>query len=122
VSCLNLPTGATCSYSASTGALTISTGATTPKGTWQVTAVFSETVPGQSSAYVLVPFLLLIPLYRGRKKLRRNALWTMAWLTLLAGTTAFVLTGCGGGGGTSTPPPPPTQQVTSSGVVTLIIQ
>jgi hypothetical protein len=123
VTCLNLPTGATCSYSSSTKAVTIATGANTPKGTYQVTTVFNETVAGQSAAYVLLPFLLL-PLYGVRKKLSRNALWTLAWLTLLAGATAFTLSGCGGGGGgsSSTPPPAPTQQVTSSGVVTLTIQ
>jgi hypothetical protein len=101
----------------------IATGATTPKGTYQITAVFTETVAGQSAAYVLLP-LLLLPLYGARKKLRRNALWTLAWLALLAGATAFTLTGCGGGGGgsTGTTTPPPTQQVTSSGVVTLTVQ
>jgi hypothetical protein len=121
VKCLNLPTGATCSYSA--GTVMIATGATTPKGTYQITAVFTETVAGQSAAYVLLP-LLLLPLYGARKKLRRNALWTLAWLALLAGATAFTLTGCGGGGGgsTGTTTPPPTQQVTSSGVVTLTVQ
>jgi hypothetical protein len=122
VQCLNLLTGATCSYSASTGAVVIATGATTPKGTYQVTTVFNETVAGQSAAYVLLPFLI-IPLCGARKKLRRNALWTLAWLTILAGATAFTLTGCGGGGGSSsTPPPAPTPHVTSSGIVTLTIQ
>lgn len=122
VKCLNLPTGATCSYSASTGAVTIATGVTTPEGTYQITTVFTETVAEQSAAYVLLPFLLL-PLCGARKKLRRNALWTLAWLTLLAGATAFTLTGCGGGGGASNATtPPPTQQVTSSGVVALTIK
>jgi len=122
VSCLNLPASATCAYSASTGALTISTGAATPKGTYQVTAVFNETVPAQSGAWVLLPFFLLVPLYRGRKKLRRNVLWSLAWLTLLAGAAVFTVTGCGGGGSTSTPPPQTTQQVSTSGVVTLTVQ
>ena len=44
VNCLNLPTGATCSYSSTTNTVTITTSSTTPKGTYQITVVFTETV------------------------------------------------------------------------------
>lgn len=122
VTCLNLPAGATCSYSSSIGTVTITTAASTPAGTYEVTVVFTETLPGTASALVLVPILLL-PIALVRRGLRARG----AWFT---GCVVFVLTlvglvaGCGGGGSSSTPNPPPnaTHTVTSSGTVTLIVQ
>jgi hypothetical protein len=117
VSCLNLPSGASCSYPASANALTITTSTSTPSGTYQVTAVFRETLPGSASALVFAAFLLL-PLAVARKKWRKEHVWMLAFLTLAL--SAFVVSGCGGGSGGSATSP--THQATSSGVVTLTVQ
>ena len=117
VTCLNLPTGASCSYSSSTGAVTITTSATTPAGTYQITVVFTETLPGAATGFVLFPFLLL-PLLLIRKRLAARGIWLTVCLVfaLTAGVACAV--GCGGGGSG----PSQTHQVTSSGVVTLKVQ
>jgi hypothetical protein len=115
VSCLNLPSGASCSYSATANALTIATAASTSSGNYQITAVFTETLPGSASALAFAPFLLL-PLTISRKKRRREHVLVAAFALALLG---FVASGCGGSGGGGTPP---THQVTSSGVVTLTVQ
>src|SRR5208283_1781030 len=52
VTCLNLPTGASCSYSSTTNAVTIATSSTTPKGTYQIIVVFTETVSGAASGFI----------------------------------------------------------------------
>lgn len=117
VNCLNLPTGASCSYSA--GTLTITTTSATPAGTYQVTAVFTETLPGAASAIVFAP-LLLLPLAGLRKKFKKESLWLIAFLAVAVCAT---VSGCGGGssgssgGGGGTPAQ--THQVTSSATVTL---
>ncbi|MGP8261191.1 MAG: chitobiase/beta-hexosaminidase C-terminal domain-containing protein [Acidobacteriaceae bacterium] len=120
VSCLNLPTGATCSYSSTTNTVTIATSSTTPKGTYQITVVFTETV---TSAAFLLPILLL-PLGLMRKKLAARGIWLTACLGLVLLATAALSIGCGGGGGggSGSTSPPSTQQVTSSGAVNLTIQ
>ncbi len=117
VTCLNLPMGASCSYSSSAGAVTIATSATTPAGTYQITVVFTETLPGAATGFVLLPFLVL-PLLFIRKKLAARGVWLTACLVLalMAGVAGAV--SCGGGGSG----PAPTHQVTSSGVVTLTVQ
>lgn len=121
VACLNLPTGATCSYSATTGMLTITTSATTPAGTYQITAVFTETLPGAATGLIVLP-LLLLPLAWARRRWMRHHLWITACLGLLliAGVMAM---GCGGsstssGGGSTTPQ---SSTVTSSGSIMLIV-
>jgi FG-GAP-like repeat/Bacterial Ig-like domain (group 3)/Chitobiase/beta-hexosaminidase C-terminal domain len=119
--CLNLPIGATCSYSAATGAVTINTSSTTPAGTYQIIVVFTETLPGLATAIVFLPILLL-PRLLGRRKWAARGYWRTACLALLASAIA-IASGCGGGGGGNTPPPSPqTHLVTSSGVVTLTVQ
>jgi sugar lactone lactonase YvrE len=120
VSCLNLPAGASCNYSQ--GLLTIATSATTPAGTYQITAVFAETVTGAASANILLPILLL-PLVFLRRRLAARGAWTAACLglVLLAGA-AIACVGCGGGGTASTSTPTPTTHiVSSSGTVNLTI-
>jgi hypothetical protein len=124
VSCLNLPTGAACSYAS--GTLTITTTSSTPKGTYKITVIFTETVSGAASSWILLPILLL-PLMILRKRLAARGAWVTACLGLVllaAGGIAVVGCGGGGGGGGSQPPPPPpqTHQVVSSGVVTITIQ
>ena len=120
VTCLNLPTGASCSYSSTANALTITTTAATPAGTYQVTVVFTETVSGPASSWILLP-ILLIPLVLLRRRLAARGVWVTACFGLvLLVATAIACTGCGGGG--STPPTPQTHQVTSSATITLIVQ
>jgi hypothetical protein len=119
VQCLNLPSGTACSYSASTGAVTITTSSSTPAGTYQIVVVFTETLPGEATAMIFLPILLL-PLLFMRRRLAAKGFWFAASLLLVV-SVAAVATGCGGGGN-STPPPPQTHQVTSSGTVTLTVQ
>jgi N-acetylneuraminic acid mutarotase len=125
VSCLNLPTGASCSYSSATNTVTITTSATTPKGTYQITMVFTETVSGAASSWILLPILLL-PLYFLRRKLAARGVWATACLGLVLLAGLALTTGCGGGGGgsgcVSNCTPPPSHQVTTSATVTLIIK
>jgi hypothetical protein len=121
-SCLNLPSGASCSYSA--GTVTITTSSSTPKGTYQIIVVFTETVTESASAWILLPILLL-PLYFVRKRLTRRGAWLSACVVLLLLTATATIIGCGGGGSSTTnqqPPPPQTYQVVSSGTVTLTVQ
>jgi hypothetical protein len=119
VTCLNLPTGATCSYSSTTNALTITTASTTPAGTYQITVVFTETVSGAATSWILLPILLL-PLFILRRKLAARGIWLTASLGVALLAAAAFSTGCGGGGST-TITTPQTHQATSSGSVTLII-
>jgi hypothetical protein len=122
VTCLNLPAGATCSYSATTNTLTITTSSTTPKGTYQITAVFTETVSGVATAWILLPILLL-PLMFLRRKLAVRGVWIIAGIGLVLITAAAYTVGCGGGGGgTTTTLVPQTHQVVSSGSVSITIQ
>jgi len=119
-SCLNLPAGASCSFSSTANTLTIATASSTPAGTYQVTLVFTETVAGAASAFIFLPILML-PLVRLRKKWTAGKIWFTACLGLVL-LVASAGIGCGGGGSSGTPPPPATHQVTTSGVVTLTVQ
>jgi hypothetical protein len=116
VMCLNLPSGATCNYTASSGALTLSTTSATPVGTYQITVVFAETMPVAASG--IVPFLLL-PLVIVKSKRKSRATWVIACIGI---TLCFVLAtvGCGSSqaGGVKSQP----QTMTSSGNVTLTVQ
>jgi hypothetical protein len=117
--CLNLPSGATCSYSASTGAITIKTASSTPAGTYQIIVVFTETLPGLASATIFLPILLLSRLFSTRKSTAKRFLLT-ACLAVLVSAVA-IESSCGGA---RNGPPPllQTHQVTSSGVVILTVQ
>jgi hypothetical protein len=119
VTCLNLPTGAACSYSATTNMVTITTSSTTPTGTYQVTVIFTETVAGAATSWILLPILSL-PLVLLRRKLVARGVWITASMGLVLLAAAAYTTGCGGGG--STTPPPQTHQVVSSGTVGITIQ
>jgi hypothetical protein len=120
ITCLNLPTGATCSFSSTTNAVTITTSSTTPAGTYQVTVVFNETVSGTATSWILLPILLL-PLVFLRRKLAARSIWLTACLALMLMAAAAFDIGCGGGGGSGSTQTQ-THQATSSGVVTLTIQ
>jgi hypothetical protein len=117
VSCLNLPVGASCSYT--DGVVTIATAANTPAGTYVITGVFTEMLPGAAAAFFCLPFLL-VPLAIRRKRSRgtKRMLFAIAALTLMAGGLLF--TGCGGGSGSGAGSA--THQATSSATVTLIVQ
>jgi sugar lactone lactonase YvrE len=127
VACLNLPAGATCTYS--DGLLTIATSATTPAGVYQITVIFvetvTETVPGTAGAGILLPILLL-PLLIFRRRLAARGIWVTACVGLvLMAATAAVCTGCGGGSGggsNSTTTTTQTHQVTSSIIVSLTVK
>jgi hypothetical protein len=121
VTCLNLPTGAACSYSSTTNTVMIATSSTTPKGTYQITVVFIETVTGAASGFILLPILLL-PLGFMRRKLAARGIWLTVCLGLVLLATAALSIGCGGGGGSDSSTPPAPHQVTSSGAVSLTIQ
>ncbi len=118
VNCLNLPAGATCSYSAAAGTVSIATTSASPAGTYSITVVFSETIAGSESASLFLPFLLL-PLVLARKRLARRFLWTACLAAVLLGC-ALVSSGCGA---TMVPTVQrnPGNPATSSGVVSLTI-
>jgi hypothetical protein len=121
VTCLNLPAGAACSYSATANTLSITTSSTTPKGTYQITVVFTQTVSGAATSWILLPILLL-PLVFLRRKLAARGVWVTACLGLVLLAAAAYTAGCGGGGSTTTTPPPQTHQVVSSGSIGITIQ
>jgi hypothetical protein len=117
VSCLNLPPGASCSYSAASSSVTISTSSNTPAGTYQVIVVFTETLPGAAAALLLPIFIL--PLYTIAKRRGAQRLWFVLCIAVVISFTVSVM-GCGGGGGGA--PVQQTHQVTSSGTITLIVR
>ncbi len=120
VTCLNLPTGASCSYSAAASAVTITTSATTPSGTYQITVVFTETLPGPAPAFVLIP-LLLSPFIFVRRKLALSQPRFRVYLALFLLASAFGITACAGSGSGSTSTPS-SHQVTSSAALTLTVR
>jgi hypothetical protein len=119
VNCLNLPVGATCSYSATASTVTITTSAATPVGTYPVTIVFTETLPGAAAAMLVLP-ILLFPLVFVRKTLGAQRSAFIALLALALTITAA--TGCGGGSPGGGQTQPQTHLATTSGVVTLKVQ
>ena len=120
--CLNLPSGATCTYSASTSVVTIATASTTPAGTYQITVVFTETLPASAAAFALFPILLLPLSSRRRRKSARTLVVKAGTLAILA-AGALLASGCGTTvGGTSTSTQTQNGAVTSSAVVTLTVQ
>ncbi len=117
IACLNLPAGATCSYSSANNAVTIATSATTPTGTYQITVVFTEAVPGAATAGILLPILLL-PLLLLRRKLAARGIWLSACVGLFLLVATAFSTSCGGPGSKTNQ----THQATSSGVITLTVK
>jgi hypothetical protein len=118
VGCLNLPSGAACSYSATTGTVTITTSSTTPAGIYQITVVFTETLPGVASAFVLLPILLL-PIMIGTRRWQAKQLWFVVCLVVMT-TVAASTVGCSGPSNTGSTQS--SHQVTTAGAVTLKVQ
>ena len=116
VTCLNLPSGATCSYTAASQQVSIVTQSTTPAGSYSITVVFTETLSG-AAASLLLPVLILPFWPRGRfgKPIHKRYLLCML---MLLGIAVFGM-GCGGGGGSSSTT---NNSVRSSGVVTLAVE
>jgi len=109
VNCLNLPTGAACSYG--DGTLTITTSSTTPAGSYTIVVVFTYTTSSsKSSAFILLPFLLL-PLAFARRRWTKTGIGFVAVVVLVL--LGMSTQGCAGG---------PTQYATSTGQVTLNVQ
>ncbi len=107
--CYNLPALAYCNYNA--GTLTISTGATTPSGTYHVLIVCSTSAAlsssSRSSSATMLCGLLgfpigLLMLYRGRK-------FRLCGLSLLSLLLVMVVVGCGGSGSNQNVPVVPAQ-------------
>jgi hypothetical protein len=120
VTCLNLPTGATCTYSS--GTLSIATSSSTPKGTYQIVAVFTETFSGAASSFLAAPFLLL-PLLFLRRKRTGAALWLVLCMAIAVLGGVAAVTGCGGSSsGSQSVNPPPTHTLSSSGSVNITVQ
>jgi hypothetical protein len=90
VSCLNMPVGASCTYSATTHQIIITTSPNTPKGIYQITVVFAETSTIPANAVGLLPILLLPFAFAG---IRRKTGFT-ALLCLILLTTTFFASGC----------------------------
>jgi hypothetical protein len=123
LNCLNLPPGAACSYSSAASTVTITTASSTPKGTYQITMVFSETLPGVAPALIVFPILLL-PILFARRRMAKGGVWLVVCLAIALAAASSMASGCGGGVGSSSSPPisNPTYQATSSGVVSLTVQ
>ncbi len=119
--CLNLPTGAACSYSAASGTVTISTLSSTQAGTYTVTVVFTETEPGVAAALPLLPILLL-PFAWLRRKTSSRRLCFMVLKTVLLLVSAACISACGGSSASTETPPVITHQMTSSATVNLTVQ
>jgi sugar lactone lactonase YvrE len=121
VKCLNLPVGAGCSYSSESSSVVITTAASTPPGTYEITLVFAETLPGVATALVLLP--MLVAPVRVRRTRRSKYAWIIVSIGLVMAAVATA-SGCGGGQSsqTSSTVPPQTRQVTGSGTVTLIVR
>jgi len=112
VTCLNLPAGSSCSYSPSTRQVTITTSATTPPGSYVITIVFLEVLPGAATSLILGP-LFLLPLLRLRKGNAERPRWVTLCLVLgVLAATVFSI-GCAGG---------QSHNVTTSGNVTMVVQ
>jgi len=119
--CYNLPTNATCSYSASTQMLTITTGTNTPAGTYQLLIVCntnsSQTASLNHTLLTLWCGLLGLPL--GWFGFRRRSRWIRYSLTGVLGIVFMFVVGCSSGSGAPTLPPASPAQ--SSTTITLIV-
>ena len=115
--CLNLPADAQCSFSPAANAVALATAASTPRGAYQVTVVFTETVSVSLAAFAPF-FIALLALVRARRRFNRFV--STALLLVVALLFAASLGSCGGVA--AGPGSPVTRELTSSAAVNLIVQ
>jgi hypothetical protein len=96
--------------------VTIATLSSTPKGTYTIAVVFTETLPGAvtTPAFILLPFLLT-PMLLVRRRLASRGLMLTVCIGIILFAGAAAVAGCGGSTVVAT------HQVTSTGAVTLIV-
>jgi hypothetical protein len=116
INCLNLPPGAACSYSSTSGSVTVTTASFTLPGTYAVTTVFSESLPGATPAWIVYPILLL-PILFARRRMAARGIWISVCLAVALGAAMSLASGCGGSGSSNN-----THEATSSGVFYLTVQ
>lgn len=115
VKCLNLPAGASCSYSTKTKSVVILTSANTPKGTYQITVVFTQ--GSQVVAASLLLPLLGLPFLLSKRRRIAHRMWLNVTLCVLLLAATISSIGCGAGVLNVV-----SGQQTSSGSVSLTIQ
>jgi hypothetical protein len=92
VTCLNLPTSATCSYNAQTNVVTVTTTTAAQKGTYQITVVLNEAASTIGAAGLMLPFLLFPQfLKRIRRKPAKRTIIPLALAVLFLST---LFSGC----------------------------
>jgi hypothetical protein len=123
--CLNAPAGVTCTFNQGTTALTVQSAATTPKGTFALTIVFSAQAfaslrtSGTLMAISLgLPGMLIGCAFVGRDQNKRRR--AGYWLAPLALLVVMVATSCGGG--QSSVINPKTQSAQASAGLILTVQ
>jgi hypothetical protein len=102
--CLNLPTGASCTYDSSSKTVTILTSPSTPKGTYQIVVVFTLTQQTAALSHTRLLLAMLGPgiglpfglLWMGGRR-RKRLHWGV--LVLIAVMMILSLAGCGGHSG-----------------------
>jgi hypothetical protein len=120
--CMNLPIGATCTYASSSNQLSIKTATTSPKGTYQVTVAFIETLPSTANQGLALPLFMLPFALRTKNAKPRVKLLALS-IALALTLTAVSTIGCGGTSPHQSCPASSSQeQITSSGLVSLTIQ
>jgi hypothetical protein len=122
VACLNMPPGATCSYSASQSKLTIAPRAGSPRGNFTVTVVFTDTETTEIATSLLLPaFVLPYLLIRRKLTVRGISIGDFFCFGVVA---VVVIAACSGPGesGSASAPLSTTRTFASSGVVTLTVQ
>ncbi|HZP06225.1 MAG TPA: TIGR03118 family protein [Terracidiphilus sp.] len=129
--CLNAPVGVTCSFSQSTGVLTIQSTANTPKGPFALTVIFSGSTAASaaqqnrivSASLLALPALLFGGVCFKRNRQRGRPRFWIASFVMLAGVMITAV-GCGGGASSMPPsnPPPAVQPAQASAGLTITVQ
>jgi hypothetical protein len=120
LNCLNLPSGASCKYDS--GVMTIATSPSTPKGTYQITVVLTETITKATATATVLPFLFLTPIAFWKKKRTRRSICLLALFAFMFAAVASLITGCGGTSSATQQHTTSTTQMVSSGVASLTVQ
>jgi hypothetical protein len=113
--CINLPTGASCSFDSGSKTVTITTTASTPKGQYQITVLFTvaeQTRAMTSDTMALAAWCAGLPL--GLFWVRGSRRRTRLLMLLLGLTPSIVMAGCGSGQSSSPPSPSLTNTTTQT--------